>query len=388
MSVSLTNSAGQFGTSEFIVSPPNGSGQYWTIQAAVTAATTAGSGTVIIQPGTYTESISWPSTITLKVLGDSTGIYSYPVEIVGNQTIAAGSAAFQNIWFSSSSGSTWTTSGISNVDFDNCQITSASGNCITSTSTGTINLIMDVLSAAGGNALNIASTTVNSTNSTIASSSTNAVSIGVAGDLNATQCTFISSSSDILLTNASAEVISKNCSYIATNNAWQYTANATVVSVYDSVNASGAYYASSSGAGVGILEYSYTTLTGTATAIDPNISQTAFPTKPTTFTGLTWTDRSASATVLANSGSFSTAAISLTLPASPAQGSVCQFIVDAAGVLSVVANTGQLIRVGNVTSASAGMAQSSAQGDSISLVYRSSDTTWIVQGIQGNWAIS
>lgn len=102
--------------------------------------------------------------------------------------------------------------------------------------------------------------------------------------------------------------------------------------------------------------------------------------------GLTWSDVSAPTTVAVNSGSFAADQITLTLPASPTQGSLCSFIVDnSIGPLTIQANTSQFIRFGNSISSSGGTATSVAQGDSLSLVFRVDTLSWIAYASVGNW---
>ena len=99
-----------------------------------------------------------------------------------------------------------------------------------------------------------------------------------------------------------------------------------------------------------------------------------------------WIDESSSFNALAKTGYFVSNTATATLPASPAQGDTISFAVDTTNVLTIQANTGQSIRVGSAVSASAGTCYSSAHGDSITLVYRLSDTTWISIGApEGNW---
>jgi hypothetical protein len=102
-----------------------------------------------------------------------------------------------------------------------------------------------------------------------------------------------------------------------------------------------------------------------------------------------WTDESMSFNALAGNGYFVTGAATATLPAAPTQGNQISFAVDTASQLTIQANTGQFIRIGNVVSASAGTAANNARGDSITLVYRASDTTWIsVPAPQGTWTVT
>jgi hypothetical protein len=102
-----------------------------------------------------------------------------------------------------------------------------------------------------------------------------------------------------------------------------------------------------------------------------------------------WTDEATSFNALKNNGYFVTATATATLPASPAQGDTIAFEVDGVGsLLTIQANTGQIIRLGKTVTASAGTAVNNFQGDAIVLVYRASDTSW--QSIQsiGTWTLT
>lgn len=110
------------------------------------------------------------------------------------------------------------------------------------------------------------------------------------------------------------------------------------------------------------------------------------------FTGSTtsfpWTDEGAPFTAAVNNGYFITASLTATMPASPSQGDVIKFSVDVAAVLTIQANTGQVIRLGNVVSATAGTAVSTLRGDSIELVYRLSGSTWMAISSTGMWGLT
>jgi hypothetical protein len=111
------------------------------------------------------------------------------------------------------------------------------------------------------------------------------------------------------------------------------------------------------------------------------IAANAFP--------ITWSDQSANFPAVANNGYFATAAITATLPAGALQGNTISFAVDTTSALTITANAGQFIRIGTVVSAAAGTAVSTARGDSVTLVFRASDTTWIsVGGPQGVWTVT
>jgi len=103
----------------------------------------------------------------------------------------------------------------------------------------------------------------------------------------------------------------------------------------------------------------------------------------------TWTDQSTSFSAAANNGYFVTATATATLPTTPAQGSECLFAVDSvSGKLTIQAPAGASIRSGTTVSATGGTAVSTKDGDSISLVYRVSDLTWIAISQQGVWNIT
>jgi hypothetical protein len=110
------------------------------------------------------------------------------------------------------------------------------------------------------------------------------------------------------------------------------------------------------------------------------------------FTKMPWTDKAANFNAASQNGYFVTATAIATLPASPAQGDVVAFDVDVdpgTGLLTVTANTGQYIRVGKQISLSAGSMVNNFHGDSVTLVYRLSDTTWhAVPAPQGTWTVT
>jgi hypothetical protein len=103
----------------------------------------------------------------------------------------------------------------------------------------------------------------------------------------------------------------------------------------------------------------------------------------------TWTDEATNFNAAKNNGYFVTATATATLPASPAQGDTIAFAVDSAsGILTITANTGQTIQIGKAKSASAGTAASNFNGDSVTLVYRSTDTNWIATQVIGTFTVT
>jgi hypothetical protein len=99
-----------------------------------------------------------------------------------------------------------------------------------------------------------------------------------------------------------------------------------------------------------------------------------------TFIGSTsnipWTDEGGNFAAASNNGYFCTAALTATLPATPAQGDIIRIVCDTASIVTIQANTGQKIRIANQISSTAGTATSTKQGDTLDLVYRSSSATW------------
>lgn len=107
-----------FPISPFVVGP-SGQAGYQTIASAISAASTAGGGTVYIQPGTYTENLTLVSNVNLVGASSSP---TESVEIIGTHTPpTSGSIGFTDIFFSSS-GSVLSSAaaGTANIFFDSC----------------------------------------------------------------------------------------------------------------------------------------------------------------------------------------------------------------------------------------------------------------------------
>jgi len=104
--------------------------------------------------------------------------------------------------------------------------------------------------------------------------------------------------------------------------------------------------------------------------------------------GFAWSDQSLSFTAAKENGYFTTAALTALLPAAPAEGDTVAFISDTTSVLTIQANGGQAVRLGSTISAVNGTAASTARGDSIELVYRSTGSVWIALSSVGNWSIT
>ena len=99
--------------------------------------------------------------------------------------------------------------------------------------------------------------------------------------------------------------------------------------------------------------------------------------------GLTWNDCAISFAAASNNGYFVSATATGTLPAAPAQGDEVEFVATSAFILTVLANAGQSIRIGNDLGT---QTVNASIGDSLSLTYRATDLTWYsVTSPQGTW---
>ena len=108
-----------------------------------------------------------------------------------------------------------------------------------------------------------------------------------------------------------------------------------------------------------------------------------------TINSVVFTDRAVSASVTSDSGSFCTAAgVTLTLPSSPAQGELLQFVCTTADTLILQAPASTTIRIGSLVSSSAGTATSTLIGDSVTLRYQAAGSTWIATSVVGTWVMA
>ena len=93
--------------------------------------------------------------------------------------------------------------------------------------------------------------------------------------------------------------------------------------------------------------------------------------------GFPWSDEAISFLAEVQHGYFCTAALTVTLPsAGLVTGSTVIIYVDTASAVVLQAAAGQQIEISQTLSSVAGTATSTAQGNIVQLVYRSSDTTW------------
>jgi hypothetical protein len=186
----------------------------------------------------------------------------------------------------------------------------------------------------------------------------------------------------------------------------------------------------------GRFSYAYATISGTALLIDPQITQTRVLQNPnvvpttngqiaigstgqlpvlstlTAGTGisvtngagsitlaavspggtyLAWQSISSSTTLVRNSGYVvSSGTLSLALPSTSSLGDVIVITLNGGTSWTITQAAGQSIRIGNVTTTTGtgGNVGSSAQGDSITMVCTTANTTWAAYAIQGNLSIT
>lgn len=398
------NASGQYGNSQFTVSSTALNAAYTTIQEAVTAASGV-SGMIYIYPGTYTESIAWPANISVEASANGEG--TFEVEIIGNQTFAGnGNLSLRNIRFRATAGDTWTQSapaGSGVLEFQDCRIDSSAGKGVVTGTTGLntstlylrsseVGASLQAIDASGNSILDVNSTRLATTTDNI-----NCIDMAGATSLSVSLSNLntsgIGTGRCVSLNSATNSVDSTNTRYNAGNGAtaaaFYFTiAGGSVRSAKDEMFVAGGTYWTASAGAFGTLSYASTIInTGTTALIDPQITSTHLDTLVPDKTGVVWSDQGASTTVGSNTGSVSTAAITLTLPASPSNGDTCEFILGAALNLNVTANAGHTIRMGNLVSAVAGTASTAVLGNSLILVYNSTLTSWLTKSAIGNWVI-
>lgn len=97
----------------------------------------------------------------------------------------------------------------------------------------------------------------------------------------------------------------------------------------------------------------------------------------------------ASATSSLNTGEFVTAAVTRTLPASAGliDGDLFIYVCTTANALVIQSVTAQKIRIGNLISAAAGTATSTAIGDSVTLRFNATDGFFYAVSVIGTWLV-
>lgn len=102
-----------------------------------------------------------------------------------------------------------------------------------------------------------------------------------------------------------------------------------------------------------------------------------------------YSDRGGSTSVTLNTGSFATAAITLTTPltAGLADGDLLEFVATN-GVLVIQLAATQVAHIGTIATTAAGTMTSTATGDSVSLRYQASTNDWWATSVIGTWVLA
>lgn len=109
--------------------------------------------------------------------------------------------------------------------------------------------------------------------------------------------------------------------------------------------------------------------------------------------GFTWTEQNADFGASVQNGYFCNAELTATLPTTlgpPALviGNSVIFFVDTMSSVTIQAAAGQMIQVGSIISADAGIAVSNTQGAILELVYKPTDSTWHTISSLGVWTVT
>jgi hypothetical protein len=405
MTINVTNFSGVFGSSQFVVSSNAALGTYTTIQAAVTAAAGLGGGTIIIQPGTYTESITWPAAISVQAATTFTldDLSIFPVIISGNQTFSnTGQVAFESIAFSATSGDCWTvgnsSTGNSLLCLSNCEIT-ASGTCISLSSlAGIADMRADSCRfvSVSGNGISLTDGVITLTSCEIDSLGASCLNTGLDGTAIINNCIFSNSGafSTVICSDVTASIESSYTNYTsAANTVFSFTAAGSITTDFDNLSAAAGsgYYAT--GPGGGNFTIGNAVISGSALSIDPAITTTiqssvVNPINP--FPSILWNSISSNQTLAVNNGYLVTSgSLSLALPTTSSVGDMLYVVLAGGTSFTLTQAAGQSITIGNqsTTVGAGGSLASTSSGDAVQLVCRTANTTWYVfSGVQGNLA--
>ena len=101
----------------------------------------------------------------------------------------------------------------------------------------------------------------------------------------------------------------------------------------------------------------------------------------------TWVDKSISFTATSETNYFCESTLTATLPSSPSQGDTIIFYVDS-GTTTIQASGTQTLNIGHSSSAVGGTALNTSDGDTVTLVYRSTSNKWVEISSTGSWTLS
>ena len=396
MATFYANATNNFGATNYLVGTIANGAPYQTIQDAIDAAVTTLPAVMVIQPGTYTESISWPA--GLSVSSSSSALTTLQVSIVGNQTFTAtGELSFESILFTALAGDTWTCgdagAGTASLDLQNCVLISNAGLCILSASAaGTSNV-----TTRSTTCLSLAADCADVANGTLRMGLSEFISTAAAGSgltvglsalCTATVCQFSggATGSGVLITGAASQ-FSGTLNSISGQQGIRFTAAGQATSIRDSFATTDPFFINTSGA-FGTLSIGLPLFVSGSTSVDPAITTTIIPTFPSTAAPFPWRNIIANQTLAVNNGYFVNAgALSLLLPAVSAVGDVIEVSLPTGGTSwSITQGAGQEIRAGIVTTTAGagGSLSSTALGDSVRLVCQTANLVWEAQSSFGS----
>jgi len=101
-----------------------------------------------------------------------------------------------------------------------------------------------------------------------------------------------------------------------------------------------------------------------------------------------WSEQNLSFAAAVQNGYYCNAGLTVTLPATAGLtiGNTIIIYVDTSSTVTIQANTGQMIQVGDIVSISGGSTVCSTQGGILELNFKPSDTTWHTIASMGSWA--
>lgn len=105
--------------------------------------------------------------------------------------------------------------------------------------------------------------------------------------------------------------------------------------------------------------------------------------------GFTWSEQNGNFNAAVQNGYFCNALLTATLPSSGSLviGNSIIFFIDTASIVTIQANTGQMIQISSTISAAAGTTSSNTQGAILELVFKPSDSTWHTISSLGSWSV-
>jgi len=442
-----TSSIATFPITPFVVGPVGQAG-YQTIQSGINAANAAGGGVVYIQPGTYTENLTLYDKVDLYATPAVSQNQPASTTIIGTHTPpASGHAGFNSICFISTTDVFLSAAaGTTHLVFLNCESAVQNGYFLNVVNWTGILEIYDFNPSTAGAPFSINDGGINNTaGATILifsagfGSGTNIMQVSgpifCQGSSFGCPVNFLTGSnigidqnifSSITLSNNSTGQFSA-CRIEGGSSPAITMSSSGAIKIFDSIvdssnnpaiagagagtltlgditfpsNASIAGTLTVAGAG-GFFPSVYTahgvllgegnacisvTTAGTSGQVLTSNGPSADPTFQDSDGGFRWgPDENANFNASTSMGYFCVAPLTAKLPAVPVQGDTISFIATTTSI-TIQAGGSAVIEIGNVLSSAGGTATNIAAGDSLTLTYRSSGTTWWAYAVQGSWVL-